>query len=158
MNWLSLASLLASILALAAALLAWQRLAALERKARPDEAPPSGPLSHHVPFDSASFQSMLEALERKGQEAIEKIARREQAFFDALAQAGKVSAKAADAARGDKQERGQDKVGSEASWAEKAEAVVRLAEEGHDALAIARLLGLGQGEVQLVLDMRKAAK
>lgn len=121
-----------------------RRLRRLEERleqlqASPPSQQPPGP--QRAPFDSVELTlgAMLEELETKGQEILQQI---DQRLKQTPSKAAHVPQKPQPTTR------------SEGNRA-KADAVYRLAEEGHDIVAIAQRLGLGKGEVQLILDLRR---
>jgi len=176
--WLTLASLAGSWAAVVAAFFLWRRVRRLEagpaRKARtPAE------LEGRI-FDSVelSLEAMLEELELKEREILRRIERREAellgllerrsrglgpAASGALEQGGRgeegaVTAAASSSGKEEAAGAGEAARRSVSSaYREKAAAVWRLAEEGHDVVAIAKQLGIGKGEVELILELKKTS-
>jgi len=109
-----------------------------------------------------TLEGMLEELESRCQEALKRIERREAEVRDALMllaaharEGGGPAPFAPEAsARASAPAPVREKTARDARQ-EKTEAILRLANDGLDVVAIAQRLGLGKGEVQLVLDLHK---
>lgn len=167
MTWLSLASQFLSIAALAAVAPLWLRVRRLERSVNREPKNPPGPVSHGYQAMELTLEAMLEELESKSREALKRIDRRERELRDALTESGARSRETLSSTFPDVH---QDLLVASAvdrpaltkpdpgTWGEKSDAILRLADEGLDVLAIAQRLGLGKGEVQLILDLRKTAQ
>lgn len=158
--WLSSLALCISTAALLAAFVLWRRVRRLQKALKERKSPvPSGV---RAPFDSIelSLEAMLEELEERGREVVQKIERREEELARLFAQgdafyrriiAEPVSQGAA-APLEARRALSESTLQSDASES-KTDVVRRLAKEGLDVLEIAKRLGIGKGEVQLILDL-----
>lgn len=152
MLWFAFFSFLLSVAALSAAFLLWRRVRRLEAGAASRAASP-GELERHI-FESVelSLASMLEELDQKEQEILRRIGRREEELLSLIEQRlGMLGRSGTEAARPSGEALGP----APAGYAEKAAAVRRLAEQGLDEVAIAKRLGMGKGEVALILGLAK---
>lgn len=155
--WLLLTALaLLTASSLLSVALLWRRVRRLEQRVdeRVRKEPfPSGPSA----FDSVelSFAAMLAELEAKSRSILAEVEQRAAAVRrDGKPQHPPASPtfdprQAAPPAPGE----GPTNASNESDASPKAMAVRRLAAEGHDVLTIARRLGLGKGEVQLILNL-----
>lgn len=162
---IAVASCIVSLVALAVAFFFWRRLVRLERQAVPKGSGPEPVLST---FDSVelSLEAMLEELEMRGREVLQKIERRERELRSALLDADAYIRRARQgggwpeglAEAGAPAPPLEGRSGPPPGTNEKSEAVHKLADEGHDVLTIAKMLGLGKGEVQLILGLRETPR
>ncbi len=165
MLWLSSVALFTATAAMLAAFLLWRKVRRLQNELKERKGPV--PSAVRASFDSVelSLEAMLEELEEKEREIMRKIDRREEelgrlfergdALLRSALQGAAAQGAALHAAPGPARPLGPDRTGAaQATGESKAEAVRRLAEEGLDVLEIARRLGIGKGEVQLILDLK----
>lgn len=185
MGWLVASAFFLTLVLGAATLLLWRRLRRLEASAASKpafKARPEGEIFHSVEL---SLEAMLEELELKEREILQRIERREReilASFERLfanlpqrslelpAQA--LHSEQSGVEREEAEVRGEgpgesslpseeppagdgDAAFGGPRGADKVAAVRRLAREGLDAVAIAKQLGLGQGEVALILHLER---
>lgn len=165
MEWMAATALYLSVAALAVVFYLWRRVSRLERsEARTSPAPVSG---ERGIFGSVelSLEAMLEELELKEREILARIERRERELFEGLDRSGEQVSALADAAQeapapaGGTAKVRHERASGDAATAtltlkdEKVVAVLRLAAEGHDVVTIAKRLGLGKGEVALILKL-----
>lgn len=134
--WLSIASLALAALSLVVACLCLQKAHRLDRSIRTLAVEPRKPTARfHLSTVEMTLEAALLEIEAKKREIIEEIER---------------AAPTADVPTE------TDSLGPERSErSQKAALIRRLAGEGHDVVAIAQRLGLGKGEVQLVLDLER---
>jgi len=157
-GWLTITSLFVSIASITLSAIVWRRMATLELNARREPKNPPEPPSSSFQATLRNYEAVFQELERKSKEAIERIDKRERELIDALAaRAAQIPSHPSPDRSQKEREAPCDDLRS-SGWTEKAEAIHRLAQEGHDPMAIAQRLGLGKGEVQLVLDIRKTAQ
>lgn len=165
MLWLSSLALFTAAAALLAAFLLWRKLHRVQDELK--ERKGAAPSAVRAPFDSVelSLEAMLEELEEKEREIMRKIDRREEelarllergdAFLQSVFQSAVAQGAALRAAAGSPGPAGPNRsTPPPAPASSKAEAVRRLADEGLDTLEIAKRLGIGKGEVQLILDLK----
>ena len=162
MLWLSSLAFITATAAMLAAFLLWRKVRRLENQLKERKGP--APSAVRAPFDSVelSLEAMLEELEEKEREIMRKIDRREEELGrlfergDALLRSALHSAMAQGAAlhTAAGAPAGPERSAPQAPASSKWEAVRRLAEEGLDAVEIAKRLGIGKGEVQLILELR----
>lgn len=163
---LALASLAGSIAAMTAAFLLWRRVRLLESGAAKKSSAVGG--SERGIFESVelSLEAMLEELELKEREIMRRIERREAELLELLerresapAPGSAFSQVAAAAAAAAAPPAGADKSDARSAafaYSERVAAVRRLADEGLDVVDIAKRLGMGKGEVALILDLGKS--
>lgn len=161
-----------SAAALLAAFLLWRSMRRIQVALKERKSP--APSVVRAPFDSVelSLEAMLEELEERSREVLRKIERREEelsrlfahgdTLYRRLAQeplsqgraavVGTAPTGGATPAGPAEGPSGEPKPAS-APPESKSEAVRRLAKEGMGVLEIAKHLGIGKGEVQLILDL-----
>lgn len=162
MLWLSSLALGMATAALLAAFVLWRRVRRLQDALK--ERKNASPSGVRAPFDSVelSLEAMLEELEEKGREVLRRIERREEELSRVFAHGDLFrwpdqttrSALFYGAAPAGRREPPPEAPPPEEAASSKAEAVRRLAEEGLDDLEIAKRLGIGRGEVRLILGLK----
>lgn len=166
---LAATALILSTAALAVAFFLWRRVRRLENQ--PARKSPSPSHLERGLFDSVelSLEAMLEELELKEREIIKRIERREQELWSSLSRAkddgpqtGPPLGQSEIAGREDqahpaetKEEEAVEERGTShpPTAEDKHAAVLQLAAEGLDVVTIAKRLGLGKGEVALILKL-----
>jgi len=155
MLWLAVISLITSMAASLAAFLLWRRVRRLETGAVAKAQAPSAVERDVFGSVELSLAAMLEELELKEREILRRIERRE---AELLALVEKRGERAVSKEAAEEPQPGPAPGPSRPQppgYAEKAAAVLRLAAEGLDDVTIAKRLGMGKGEVALILGLSK---